>query len=146
MKNCLRAFLSIILISPLLADKARKVGEVDELPKNGFVDFVSLKKWASNSSFGGGMAGKVQIAGQDVYYTKRSVTSGRATSELVFYTISDNDRIQMFLLIPIQFKEFSVSTEMDTIMVTTYNSVEKGWELAMTINSKMIPNKSKKSQ
>jgi hypothetical protein len=52
----------------------------------------------------------------------------------------------MFLLIPTQFKEFSVSTEMDMIMITTYNSKEKGWELAMTINSKMIPRKAKKTK
>jgi hypothetical protein len=70
MKYYLIACLSLALVSPSLGEKVRKVGEAAELPKNGFADYASLKTWASSSSFGGGMAGKVQISGQDIFILK----------------------------------------------------------------------------
>ena len=136
-------FTSLILIATssiaFAADEVRKVGDADEMPKDGFANFSELQIWATTSSFGGGSANSFVIEGKNIYCSDRMVTSGMPTSELMFFTDSHDGRIRRFLLIPTQNKDHRISVEEDMLVVRCYVPSNKTWQIALKISPWMLP-------
>ena len=117
--------------------------ESEPIPKGGFKNFAELDKWAGSSSFGGGWATRLDLDGVEVLYSKRSVTSGRATTELIFF-VRYKDHLKLFVNIPWQFGEYRVSVIKKEIVVEL--SASEGWVTAMKISSEMLPPRSPKTE
>lgn len=115
MKNLLH-FVILFSCSVCFADGPKKVGDIDPVPERGFGDASALKHWSGSSSFGGGWTKKLELPGREAYWTCRSITSGRASTELIFW-MRRADRILPCLIMPMRFAEYQVEQESGDVIV-----------------------------
>ena len=67
------------------------------IPDNGFENETDLIEWAGRSSFGGG---RVELVEDNVYCVVRSITSGRASSEVIVFVKKMDHIVQRSLFQP----------------------------------------------
>ena len=111
MKATKYAVVLLALVLALDASNMRKVGEKDPIPEFGVADAAALEQWGGTSSFGGGMTQKLKLPDQEIYWSIRMVTSGVATSELVFWKKAKNDRLVPCLIMPVRPGAYSAFLE-----------------------------------
>jgi len=118
-----------------------KVGESNPMPDSGFADYSELQNWAHSSSFGGGGSGKLQLDAKRIYYSIRSFTSGRASSETIFYTKIADGRIKSFLVVPIQWVSHRVrhSKNKESAILEYYDTKTKKWLVVFELAGWMLP-------
>jgi hypothetical protein len=112
-------YLVLLLASvvALTAGNPRKGGEKDPIPDDGFADVAEIEKWSRSSSFGGGGTQKLAVGGQDVYFTSRMVTSGRASTELVFWSQQHDGRWVPCWIMPVRMGAYTAVVFGDEVIV-----------------------------
>jgi hypothetical protein len=134
MKTTRYAAVLLASVIALAANDLRKVGEKDPIPEFGFADAAALQKWSSTSSFGGGWSEKLNLPDQEIYWSYRQVTSGVATTELVFW-MKKKDRLLPCLIMPLRRAEYRVALEAEEIVVKCWSHEAKGFEEVMRLKA-----------
>jgi hypothetical protein len=93
--------------------KTLQAGQGDPIPPNGFRNFEDLNRWAMTSSFGGA---RVEAIKPGLYYTIRSFTSGRASSEFALFA-KKQGLLHPIVIIPLRLQECRVEREQEMVRV-----------------------------
>ena len=122
----MKAFLTSILLTLTLAFSTEAVellqtGQFKPIPELPFADEGQLSRWATESSFGGGSLEKIPALAKTIFYSRRSSTSGRPTTEIVFWA-KGTVGFAPKLVIPMQAGEFKVEVEEGGIRVDQWSS------------------------
>ncbi|MBE2180487.1 MAG: hypothetical protein IAE97_08450 [Chthoniobacterales bacterium] len=133
MKNLVHLAI-LISCSVCFADGPKKVGDIDGIPEWGFGDAAALKQWSGSSSFGGGRSGKLGIPGKEVHWTCRSVTSGRASTELIFW-MRKTDRILPCLIMPMRPAEYQVEQDSEDVLVKSWDQNSSSWREVLRLKT-----------
>lgn len=84
-------------------------GNALSIPDDGFESAEKLMEWAGTSS---GCGGRAQSVARDVYCVVRSLTSGRATAEVIIFVKKEKDTAyRPAMIIPTRFGEASISVD-----------------------------------
>lgn len=109
-------FACLVFVSAAGAENPWKVGEKAPIPETGFADSTELAQWSAHSTLGGGMCERLPTVDIDVYCTRRMVTSGVATTELVFWKKSGG-RLVPCLVMPVRRGGFRVAMQGRDVVV-----------------------------
>jgi hypothetical protein len=111
-------YIVLLLASVLIvsASNPYKGGEKSPVPDEGFADIAALENWSGSSSFGGGMTEKLTVGSQDIYFTSRMVTSGRASTELVLWRQVEGRLIPCWIM-PVRMGAYSATVFGDEVTV-----------------------------
>ncbi len=116
------------------ADKISK-----DPPEYGFMSELQLQEWAMKSAFGGGYVKEIMVEDRKVYYSNRSFTSGRQTTQVTFFYVSQLGRIIPFTALPTKLGNSTITIEGDNIIVNQKSEISM--DIRYTIKSKQIPQK-----
>ena len=109
----------------------------EEAPKEGFATQNQLDIWSRTSTVGGGLTGELNIDGQKIYYTNRSFTSGRETTQVSLFYITKSGHIFPFTNLPIHLGGSSVTVKEGKIIVN--QTSELSMDIRYTIKPQHIP-------
>ncbi len=133
MKNLVHLAV-LICCSACFADGPKKVGDIDPIPERGFGDAAALKQWSGSSSFGGGWIGNLDLPGHEVYWTCRTFTSGRPSTELIFW-MRKADRILPCLIMPMRPAEYQVEQDSEGVLVKSWDQNSSSWREVMRLKA-----------
>ena len=128
---------TLIIIFAMLIQLASAAQPKEEAPKEGFADKGQLEAWSRTSAFGGGSAGEINVNGRKIYYTNRSFTSGRETTQVSLFYIAENGHIVPFANLPISPGSSKVTVKEGKVIVSQTSGISM--DIKYTIKPEHIP-------
>jgi hypothetical protein len=107
-------------------------------PKEGFANATELNEWAQKSAFGGGWAKEIVVGDRRIFYSNRSFTSGRETTQVTFFYTNKLGRIVAFYELPIHLGTSSIDVVDENIIVNQKGDLLSK-DIIHTLKSENIP-------